>query len=580
MFYILREPLGKKSQRTSSLVFYGSTTLEQSHNLANLIIENCKKSIKNENITVHNYYICSANKCNSIDKADKEKMSKHKNFQHKWLLDPALGLCSCTGIWTLCYVDGIGMFCALCQMHNGMNPQSKSKIWNEEPSVRYRPDTIRGHLSNDGEESMHLISVEKEFNKYKSPFTKQKKENEKSLNRSYEKIFTSLYWLCKEEVAVSKAVSLFSLMEKLGVDDISSFKTRSPATIRKMVLLLGEIIKEKLVAKIKESHGYACLTDEVTDISNVENLLTFVRYYDVEKRTTATCFANTCDILSESDTTSADAKSIFMCLRNALQHELGLPICELVGFCSDGANVMTGKDNGVAARFKKLDECSSMLSVHCVCHRLALGCGDTADDLKFISDFEITMIQLWAFFKNSPQRLKIYIKTAMRLKEFENYSDERQHSLVKTVKKAVRTRWLSLDAGVEAVYKEYSYLLHALISMKDQGSRTGATAHGVLQKMDSTHFLSVLYILKFTLPLISTLSKTFQTGELNFSRIEPAIEKTIYRIEELVENQTPLQELKTDLTTRHALCEKSLSSNDEQKIQKNTKNVQIQSLKI
>ena len=47
---------------------------------------------------------------------------------------------------------------------------------------------------------------------------------------------------------------------------------------------------------------------------------------------------------------------------------------------------------GVAVRFKQL-ECSGMLSVHCVCHGLALACGVTGDDLEFISD--PAMIQLW-----------------------------------------------------------------------------------------------------------------------------------------------------------------------------------------
>ena len=56
---------------------------------------------------------------------------------------------------------------------------------------------------------------------------------------------------------------------------------------------------------------------------------------------------------------------------------------------------MTRKDNGVAARFKQLEQCSGMLIVHCVCHRLALACGYTGDDLKFISGFETTMIYLW-----------------------------------------------------------------------------------------------------------------------------------------------------------------------------------------
>ena len=76
----------------------------------------------------------------------------------------------------------------------------------------------------------------------------------------------------------------------------------------------------------------------------------------------------------------------------------------------------------------------------------------------------------------------MYIKTVMRLKEFEDLPWAQQRSLVLKVKKDVRTRWLSLDERVEAVYKEYAYLLHALRLMKDkEGASTGATAAGVLK---------------------------------------------------------------------------------------------------
>ena len=90
----------------------------------------------------------------------------------------------------------------------------------------------------------------------------------------------------------------------------------------------------------------------------------------MEKGMTVWRFLNTCDILGESETT-ADALSIFLCLKNVIENNLGLNLEELIGFCSDGASVMTGKDNMVAARFKQLEECSGMLSMHCICHRLA-----------------------------------------------------------------------------------------------------------------------------------------------------------------------------------------------------------------
>ena len=58
---------------------------------------------------------------------------------------------------------------------------------------------------------------------------------------------------------------------------------------------------------------------EVTDISNVQNLLTFISFYDMEEGMTVSEFVNTCDILGQSETTSADALSIFCASRNKLE---------------------------------------------------------------------------------------------------------------------------------------------------------------------------------------------------------------------------------------------------------------------
>ena len=95
----------------------------------------------------------------------------------------------------------------------------------------------------------------------------------------------------------------------------------------------------------------------------------------MEKEMTVSKFVNTCDISEKSETTSANTLSTFLCLKNVLENNLGLNLKGLTGFCLDGASVMTGKDNGVAVRFKQLEECSGMLSVHCICHRLAWACG-------------------------------------------------------------------------------------------------------------------------------------------------------------------------------------------------------------
>ena len=70
-------------------------------------------------------------------------------------------------------------------------------------------------------------------------------------NDVYFKVFQSLYWLTKEEMMSTK----ITLVEKLGVNDIKHFETRSEPVLRKMLLLIATTIVEDIVEKIKESRG-------------------------------------------------------------------------------------------------------------------------------------------------------------------------------------------------------------------------------------------------------------------------------------------------------------------------------------
>ena len=89
-------------------------------------------------------------------------------------------------------------------------------------------------------------------------------------------------------------------------------------------------------------------------------------------------------------------------------------------------------------------------------------------------------------------------------------------------------------------------------------------AAGLLQKLDSTAFLGRLYLFKCALPHLSALSKTFQTGSLNFSKIAPSILKTKTLLRRISEENTPLADLKSDLNGRLLQCEFFISERDEE----------------
>ena len=514
-----------------------------------------------EESQIHNYYFCSGRKCDQICQEDLKSMNKDNKFQHKWLFDPNIAKCNKTDIWCLVYIEGKGMFCSLCRNYN-ITQNNGKPIWNTLPNIRCRTQTVTDHYSK--ETSMHQEAVQASMRHKSSYFDKAKKEKISTLkNEVYYKVFSTLYWLAKEEMPSSKITSLLTLIEKMGVKELRYFETRSEVVLRKMLLLISKTIVQDLVAKIKASQYYALLTDEVTDISNLCQLVSFVKIFDEEGGKADTRYLDCSDLLEHSPEASPDADAIVACITEKFK-ELTLEIENLKAFVSDGASVMTGVKGGVAAKLRN-EFTATMINVHCVCHRLALACADTGDDYKFINSLEETLLNLWKFFKNSPKRLKIYIRIALSCKDFDKMTKKGQKKMVKRLKKACRTRWLSLHAGVDAVFEEYVGIVKTLQELQND-KKSGALATGLLKKVQAPEFIGTLYLLKHMLPSLSALSKTFQKGSLNFSRITPSINRCKAKISEIESKGIIWEELEKDLAGRLKPLNVSMTDSQEKRV--------------
>ena len=147
----------------------------------------------------------------------------------------------------------------------------------------------------------------------------------------------------------------------------------------------------------------------------------------------------------------------------------------------------------------------------------------------------------------------------------ETLPDNKRKNVAKKVKKAVNRRWFSLHASVDGVCEEYNGLLEKFSILYTEGGSGGSMAKGFCKSLKSPKFIGMLYTLRETLPSLTALSRTFQTGSITFSRIIPNIEKTKSNLQQILDEQKPLKLLKTDMKNRLQRCNLKVDDQVEQK---------------
>ncbi|XP_068690647.1 zinc finger protein 862-like isoform X2 [Montipora foliosa] len=422
--------------------------------------------------------------------------------------------------------------------------------------LRFKPETIRVHADSP----QHKLAIQLEMLQRGSEFQKQLDDKEKNKGKECKKIFEVVYWLAKEELPNRKLSSVLEMIKKIaGVDLKRQFPYSSKGIERELFLTLAQVFKEKIKEKIGNGL-YGILTDEVTDISLTQQLVTFIQYYDSQSCTTTTSFLAISNTLKGNNL--ADAPQIKKVLLEQLQ-SVGLEVQTMRSFVSDGASVMTGARNGVAKLLK--DENPLILSFHCLAHKLALACASSADTLDYIAHCELQLNQSWKLFDNSAKRTATYLKVQESTKNLTLNSAGRKQ-VAKKLKKACRTRWLSLDKSVEAVFTDFCAIIETLEQLKTEP--TGSAADGLLKRMKKVKFIGIIYILHDVLPVLSQLSKRFQRGNVNFSHLLPAIKAAHAKLNRLKEDKECLKKLQNDLAQNGGLnlCGLTLSDNKMQEL--------------
>ena len=161
------------------------------------------------------------------------------------------------------------------------------------------------------------------------------------VNDSFVVLFRNVYRLTKENVAILKATSLHDLAKFNGVSIETGSSYCGKMAAWQFVEALNEVVENDIIQDLQVC---SLMADESTDISVSKNLILYVRYIKSCKSLTR--------YLKLITLTQGDAETIYTAISHFLSDN-NIEKTKLVGWASDGAEVMLGIRSGVQARLKQ-----------------------------------------------------------------------------------------------------------------------------------------------------------------------------------------------------------------------------------
>lgn len=171
-----------------------------------------------------------------------------------------------------------------------------------------------------------------------------------------------------------------------------------------------------------------------------------------------------------------------------------IPPENIIGFESDGCNVLMGKNNSVASRFR--ETCPGIIILKCICHSAHICASEACKELPRIC--EDLAINVFTFLHRSAKR-------QCTLGQFQTFLDIKPHKILHSS----QTRWLLLEAVVKRILEQWSalklYFNDTYLSQKLPA--TEQIYHGLNDPIVKLYFNFLAWIL----PKFTDFNKDFQT---------------------------------------------------------------------
>lgn len=231
---------------------------------------------------------------------------------------------------------------------------------------------------------------------------------------------------------------------------------------------------------------FSLIVDESTDISSIKHLCLVVRYANQQNKIEDHFF--TLIPLLSSDATTLYNKII------AEFKKYEIPYKEnLIGFASDGANVMMGGQHSLMIMLK--NDIPSLFTMKCICHSFHL-CASYAC-MKIPNTVESLIRDIYNFFSSSPKR-------QLEFREFQKFCNIKIHKMLHPA----QTRWLSMHMAVSRILEQYEAL--RLYFTDAVANNDALASQSILEKLNEGVTKLFLQFLDFILPVFNNLNKDMQ----------------------------------------------------------------------
>lgn len=277
-------------------------------------------------------------------------------------------------------------------------------------------------------------------------------------------------------------------------EEIACSRTKTHAIVEHVI---GKTSFDSLCEDLRQ-HKFSLIIDESTDRSTIKHLCLVARY--VKNYRIKDCFLGLIP-LNVADAATLFGHILYFFSKNNISYR-----DNLIGFASDGANVMMGRNNSVATLLQ--NEIPNIFILKCICHSFHLSASYACKKLpRFLEDM---VRDIYNYFSSSPKRI-------VELKEFQSFYDLKIHKILHPC----QTRWLSVHAAVKRVIEQYSAL--KLFFIDAVSNNDLLTSENILQKLQDPTTIIFLQFLDFVLPLFTNLNKEMQAEHPKIHVLYPNI---------------------------------------------------------